>query len=146
MQLIYLLQSHSTCFGCHSTGHNTSTATSLQRGHIHTHTHTPHTHTQTTHTHHTHTNHTHTLHTLTHHTHTHTQHTPHIHTPHTHTPHTHTTHTLHTHTPTHQHSTPVSYFYHKLFISSMYRSLLVPEAAVTVFSTPDDGCCDTRNM
>jgi len=21
-----------------------------------------------------------------------------------------------------------------------------PEAAVTVFSTPDDGCCDTRNM
>ena len=24
--------------------------------------------------------------------------------------------------------------------------VLVPEAAVTVFSTPDDGCCDTRNM
>jgi len=22
----------------------------------------------------------------------------------------------------------------------------VPEAAATVFSTPDDGCCDTRNM
>ena len=22
----------------------------------------------------------------------------------------------------------------------------VPEAAVTVFSAPDDGCCDTRNM
>ena len=22
----------------------------------------------------------------------------------------------------------------------------VPEATVTVFSTPDDGCCDTRNM
>ena len=22
----------------------------------------------------------------------------------------------------------------------------VPEAAITVFSTPDDGCCDTRNM
>ena len=22
----------------------------------------------------------------------------------------------------------------------------VPEAAVTVFSTPDGGCCDTRNM
>jgi len=22
----------------------------------------------------------------------------------------------------------------------------VPEAAVTVVSTPDDGCCDTRNM
>ena len=25
-------------------------------------------------------------------------------------------------------------------------SVPVPEAAVTVFSTPDDGCCDTRNM
>ena len=24
--------------------------------------------------------------------------------------------------------------------------ILVPEAAVTVFSTPDYGCCDTRNM
>jgi len=22
----------------------------------------------------------------------------------------------------------------------------VPEAAITVFSTPDDGCCDTRSM
>ena len=22
----------------------------------------------------------------------------------------------------------------------------VPEAALTVFSIPDDGCCDTRNM
>jgi len=22
----------------------------------------------------------------------------------------------------------------------------VPEAVVTVFNTPDDGCCDTRNM
>jgi len=22
----------------------------------------------------------------------------------------------------------------------------VPETAVTVYSTPDDGCCDTRNM
>jgi len=34
---IYLLQSHSTCFGCHNThhkGHNTGTATSLQRGQI----------------------------------------------------------------------------------------------------------------
>ena len=31
---IYLLQSHSTCFGCHSTGtvQNIGTATSLQRG------------------------------------------------------------------------------------------------------------------
>jgi len=25
-------------------------------------------------------------------------------------------------------------------------SKTLPEAAVTVFSTPDDGCCDTRNM
>ena len=24
--------------------------------------------------------------------------------------------------------------------------LPVPEAAGTVFNTPDDGCCDTRNM
>ena len=23
---------------------------------------------------------------------------------------------------------------------------LIPEVAVTVFSAPDDGCCDTRNM
>ena len=22
----------------------------------------------------------------------------------------------------------------------------VPEVAITVFSTPDDGCCDTRNI
>jgi len=27
-----------------------------------------------------------------------------------------------------------------------HKPVLVPEAAVTVFSTPDDGCCDTRNM
>ena len=26
-----------------------------------------------------------------------------------------------------------------------WREVAVPEAAVTVFSTPDDGCCDTRN-
>ena len=26
------------------------------------------------------------------------------------------------------------------------REVAVPEAAVTVFSTPDDGCCDTQNM
>jgi len=26
------------------------------------------------------------------------------------------------------------------------REVAVPEAAVTVFSTPDDGCCDTRNI
>ena len=30
--------------------------------------------------------------------------------------------------------------------SGFYVLLPVPEAAVTVFSTPDDGCCDTRNM
>jgi len=27
-----------------------------------------------------------------------------------------------------------------------WREVDVPEVAVTVFSTPDDGCCDTRNM
>ena len=27
-----------------------------------------------------------------------------------------------------------------------WREAAVPVAAVTVFSTPDDGCCDTRNM
>jgi len=27
-----------------------------------------------------------------------------------------------------------------------WKEVAVPEAAVTVFSTPDDGCCDTRNM
>ena len=26
------------------------------------------------------------------------------------------------------------------------REVAVPEVAVSVFSTPDDGCCDTRNM
>jgi len=33
-------------------------------------------------------------------------------------------------------------------ISPRWREVAVPvpEAAVTVFSTPDDGCCDTRNM
>jgi len=27
-----------------------------------------------------------------------------------------------------------------------WREVVVPEVAVTVFSTPDDGCCDNRNM
>jgi len=27
-----------------------------------------------------------------------------------------------------------------------WREVAVPEAAITVFSTPDYGCCDTRNM
>jgi len=27
-----------------------------------------------------------------------------------------------------------------------WREVAVPEAAVTVFSTPADGCCETRNM
>jgi len=27
-----------------------------------------------------------------------------------------------------------------------WREVAVPEAAVTIFITPDDGCCDTRNM
>jgi len=31
-------------------------------------------------------------------------------------------------------------------IRPRWREVAVPEAAVTVFSTPDDGCCDTRNM
>ena len=31
-------------------------------------------------------------------------------------------------------------------IRPRWREIAVPEAAVTVFSTPDDGCCDTRNM
>jgi len=31
-------------------------------------------------------------------------------------------------------------------IRPRWREVAVPEAAVTVFSIPDDGCCDTRNM
>ena len=31
-------------------------------------------------------------------------------------------------------------------ISPRWREVAVPVAAVTVFSTRDDGCCDTRNM
>jgi len=31
-------------------------------------------------------------------------------------------------------------------IRPRWREVAVPEVAVTVFSTPDDGCCDTRNM
>jgi len=31
-------------------------------------------------------------------------------------------------------------------IRPRWREVAVPVAAVTVFSTPDDGCCDTRNM
>ena len=31
-------------------------------------------------------------------------------------------------------------------IRPRWREVAVPEAVVTVFSTPDDGCCDTRNM
>jgi len=31
-------------------------------------------------------------------------------------------------------------------IRPRWREVAVPEAAVTVFSTPDDGCCDTQNM
>jgi len=30
--------------------------------------------------------------------------------------------------------------------SSGTSSMTLPEAAGTVFNTPDDGCCDTRNM
>jgi len=31
-------------------------------------------------------------------------------------------------------------------IRPRWREVAVPEAAVTVFSTPHDGCCDTQNM
>ena len=31
-------------------------------------------------------------------------------------------------------------------IRPRWREVAVPEAAVTVFRTPDDRCCDTRNM
>jgi len=31
-------------------------------------------------------------------------------------------------------------------IRPRWREVAVLKAAVTVFSTPDDGCCDTRNM
>jgi len=31
-------------------------------------------------------------------------------------------------------------------IGPRWKEVAVPEAAVTVSSTPDDGCCDTRNM
>ena len=31
-------------------------------------------------------------------------------------------------------------------IGPRWREVAEPEAAVTIFSTPDDGCCDTRNM
>jgi len=31
-------------------------------------------------------------------------------------------------------------------IGPRWREVAVPVAAVTVSSTPDDGCCDTRNM
>ena len=30
--------------------------------------------------------------------------------------------------------------------TSFHRGLIRTEVAVTVFSTPDDGCCDARNM
>ena len=31
-------------------------------------------------------------------------------------------------------------------IRTHWREVAVPEVAVTVFSNPDEGCCDTRNM
>ena len=31
-------------------------------------------------------------------------------------------------------------------IRPRWREVAVPETAVTVFSIPDDRCCDTRNM
>jgi len=32
----------------------------------------------------------------------------------------------------------------KIYIFKLIRP--IPETVVTVFSTPDDGCCDNRNM
>jgi len=37
-------------------------------------------------------------------------------------------------------------FLQRGLIRPRWREVAVQEDAVTVFSTPDDGCCDTRNM
>ena len=36
--------------------------------------------------------------------------------------------------------------YADIYLLQSHSTCPIPEAAVTVFSTPDDGCCDTRNM
>ena len=46
------------------------------------------------------------------------------------------------------HNTGTATSLQRVPIGSRWRVVVVPvpEAAVTVFSIPDDGCCDTRNM
>ena len=46
------------------------------------------------------------------------------------------------------HNIGTATFLQRGLIRPRWREVAVPapEAAVTVFSTPDDGCCDTRNM
>jgi len=44
------------------------------------------------------------------------------------------------------HNTGTATSLHRGLIRPRWREVAVSEAAVTVFSTPDDGCCDTRNM
>jgi len=46
------------------------------------------------------------------------------------------------------HNTGTATSLHRGQIRPRWREVAVPvpEAAVTVFSTPDDGCCDIRNM
>ena len=44
------------------------------------------------------------------------------------------------------HNTDTATYFQRGLIGPRWREVAVPEVAVTVFSTPDDGCCDTRNM
>ena len=46
------------------------------------------------------------------------------------------------------HNTGTATSLHRGLIRPRWREVAVPvpEVAVTVFSTPDDGCCDARNM
>ena len=44
------------------------------------------------------------------------------------------------------HNTGTATFLQPGLIRPGWREVAAPEASVTVFSTPDDGCCDTRNM
>ena len=49
----------------------------------------------------------------------------------------------HTENPTHIISVPIRPHWRGVAVQVVWP---VPEAAGTVFNTPDDGCCDTRNM
>jgi len=49
-------------------------------------------------------------------------------------------------TPGTRHNTGTATSLQRDLIRPRWREVAVPEAAVTVFSTPDDWCCDTRNM